>query len=400
MRSKGLGLLVLVLASMTPGSVRAGIYNPGESEETATYPDYMNSTQGKNFRNVIFVLRSIPFSQPQFDNPIRRRYVFAEELINKSGSAGFKIEDYLQASAVLIRRHKYKEAELLLRPIAVTPEERDNIPLQSNFATALHMSGELQNAIGTLHPIVKGWGSWSDLSAARRGMLERIGWSEPIFDLNREYEKYYLKLLRLRMRERITKKDSKDLVQLPDTLFDDGKDPPSPVRFLNDDGDFEAGKIAASEWAKLPHNAPDALAIVQQLIVWMPDDLRLYWLLGEVYNAQKNEAAPRNRAGVLAALQIFTELSAYEASDAVKNQLKKRIGVLSAAKEQFDTEDEADIAKSLKKAEKSDPGFTVDWRTVGISFALGFVLAFFVLWQVREIQRRHQTRQSKNRAPV
>ena len=33
-------------------------------------------------------------------------------------------------------------------------------------------------------------------------------------------------------------------------------------------------------------------------------------------------------------------------------------------------------------------GFTIDWRTVAISFAVGFVLAFFVLWHVREIQRR------------
>jgi hypothetical protein len=400
MRGKGLGLLMLALAAWLPGSASAGIYNPGESEETATYPDFMDSLQGRNFRAVVFTLRSIPVNRPQVDNPVRRRYVFAEELIGKSGSASFKIADHLQASAVLIRRGKYKEAELLLRPVAVAPQERDNIPLQSNFATALHMSGELQNAIGTLHPIVKGWGSWANLSDARRAMLERIGWSEPIFDLNREYEKYYLKLLRLRMRERIAKKDSKYLVQLPDALFDDGKDPPSPVRFLNEDGEFEAGTIAASEWAKLPRTAPNALSIVQQLVVWMPEDLRLYWLLGELYNAQKNEADKTNRAGILAARQIFTELDAFESSDDVRRQLKKRIGVLNLAKGQFDEEDQAKLAKSLTNIEKNAPGFTVDWRTVGISFALGFVLAFFVLWQVREIQRRRQTRQNKNQTPV
>jgi hypothetical protein len=420
MRSKGLGLLLLVLAIFAPGSAQAGIYNPGESEETATYPDYMDSRLGKNFRDVIFILRSIPLEHPQVDNPVRRRYVFAEELIGKTALGVFKMEDdYLQrsavltrrekfteaeqllrpfavaleASAVLIRRGKFKEAEGLLRPLAVMPQERDNIPLQSNFATALHMAGELQGAYGTLRPVVKEWDSWDKLSDARKGMLMRIGWSEPIYDLNRVYDTYYLKLLRLRKSERIAKKDSKFLVQLPDALFDDGKDPPSPVRFLNDDGDFEAGKIAASEWAKLPHKAPDALAIVQQLVVWMPNDLRLYWLLGEVYNAQNNETASRNRAGILAALQIFTELSAVEASDEVKKQLKVRIGVLLTAKEQFDRENTGILEKGLVAIEKKNaPGFAVDWRTVGISFALGFVLAFFVLWQVREIQRRRMAR--------
>ena len=125
----------------------------------------------------------------------------------------------------------------------------------------------------------------------------------------------------------------------------------------------------------------------------MPDDLRLYWLLGELYNAQKSETAAPNRAGVLAALQIFRELSAYEASDDVKNQLKKRIGVLLTAKEQFDRENTSLLEKGLTDVEKkSVPAFTLDWRAVGISFALGFVMAFFVLWQVREIQRRRMAR--------
>jgi ElaB/YqjD/DUF883 family membrane-anchored ribosome-binding protein len=93
-------------------------------------------------------------------------------------------------------------------------------------------------------------------------------------------------------------------------------------------------------------------------------------------------------------------LSAFDAADDAKSQLKKRLGVLQAAKEEFDRQDEATLDKSLTNVEKSAPGFTVEWRTVGISFALGFVLAFFVLWQVREIQRRRQTRQSKNKAPV
>jgi tetratricopeptide (TPR) repeat protein len=58
--------------------------------------------------------------------------------------------------------------------------------------------------------------------------------------------------------------------------------PTDPVRFVNDAGQYEPGKLAASERAKLP---PDAVAVVQQFLLWFPTDTRLYWLLGELYAA-------------------------------------------------------------------------------------------------------------------
>lgn len=57
----------------------------------------------------------------------------------------------------------------------------------------------------------------------------------------------------------------------------------SPLRFINDAGEYQPGALAASERAKLP---PDALAIVQQLLLWFPLDVRLYWLLAELYAAE------------------------------------------------------------------------------------------------------------------
>jgi hypothetical protein len=56
----------------------------------------------------------------------------------------------------------------------------------------------------------------------------------------------------------------------------------SPVRFVNDAGVYEPGVLASAERDKLP---PDALAIVQQLLLWFPLDTRLYWLLAELYAA-------------------------------------------------------------------------------------------------------------------
>ena len=54
------------------------------------------------------------------------------------------------------------------------------------------------------------------------------------------------------------------------------------VKFVNDAGAYEPGQLAAAERAKLP---PDAVATVQQMLLWNPLDTRLLWLLAELYQA-------------------------------------------------------------------------------------------------------------------
>jgi hypothetical protein len=375
-----LGLLIACTA-------HAGVYNPGEFEEGATYPEFMESKSGKNFFDVLVTLRSISVPRPEVDNPVRRRYIFEEELIGKLQTANLRFEDRLQGSAVLMRRRKPKEAELLLRPAAFAPEGRENIPLQSNLATALHLSGDLNGAYLTLRPVVKElWKTtWGELPEDQRRQYSSIGWSEPLYDLYRDYDAYYLKLLTLRRRE----KKGEGILQPPDALFDDGKDPPTPVRFVSEAGDFAAGKIAVAEKAKLDKQPRDALAIVQQLLVWLPDDLRLYWLLGEMYNAQ---GTPK---GMRAAKKIFEDLGrASPVSADVKDQLRRRVGALDTAVAELNRNAEQGLLKDqgLDQPEEKIP--TVDWRAVVVSFGGGFVFAVFVFWQVREIQRRRQVRQS------
>lgn len=96
-----------------------------------------------------------------------------------------------------------------------------------------------------------------------------------------------LKLIQLRQKEaRGPKLPPED--ELPDDLFG--------VKFVNAAGEYEPGALAPEQAAKLP---PDALATVQQLVLWFPYDARLFWLLGELY-AAKGE--------VLAAQKIMDEL--------------------------------------------------------------------------------------------
>jgi hypothetical protein len=70
------------------------------------------------------------------------------------------------------------------------------------------------------------------------------------------------------------------LFPLPDSNL-----PRNPVRFVNDAGIYQPSRLAAVEQAKLP---TDAIAVVQQLLLWFPGDTRLYWLLAELYAASNN----------------------------------------------------------------------------------------------------------------
>lgn len=379
-------LLVLAAALVGASTVSAGVYNPGETDETALYPDFIGGPPGRDFRDVIHILRSIPVDLPQVDNPVRRRYVFQQELLKRVPAVDLKTQaDRLQASAVLIRRRKFKEAEEVLRPAATQVSELDNIPLQSNFATALHLAGNLQAAVDTLRPVINSWKEtrWEDLPEPRRQALERIGWHQGLYETYRNCDTMYLRLLRLRLREQLTKKAGTGPVQPPDALFEVG-DPPRPVRFTSENGEYTAGRIPDA----LPKNA---LGIVQQLVVWLPDDLRLYWLLGDVYNAQGD------RQGIFAAQQIFTELSKMgPVSDEVSGQLKRRVNALTVRKEQLERESAPNLEPIINRDNDSPP--TVDWRTVGVGFGAGFLLALGTVWQVKEILRRRQMRLMKQKA--
>ncbi len=89
----------------------------------------------------------------------------------------------------------------------------------------------------------------------------------------RRVEATQLALARARFREQATRPGRGHPLEV-DALFD--------VRFVGASGEYEAGSIAPAEKAKLP---ADAIATVQQLLFWLPGDTRLYWLLGELYNA-------------------------------------------------------------------------------------------------------------------
>jgi hypothetical protein len=126
-------------------------------------------------------------------------------------------------------------------------------------------------AVGQLSEALDGWPE-NDLPGYK---AERLKWYKQIERLQR-------RLLLLRMGELSKTGGKPEAAANVDELFEG-------VSFTGEDGQFAPGTIAAAQQKKLP---PDALARVQQLVLWLPADDRLFWLYGELLNARgdKTEA--------------------------------------------------------------------------------------------------------------
>src|SRR5262249_51522975 len=156
-------------------------------------------------------------------------------------------------------------------------------------------------------------------------------------------------------------------------------------------------------------------AVVQQLLVWMPEDARLIWLLGELLNANGD---------IVSARTVFSEFKS-RFKELPRNAALVKAKDENALMERF-MEDHPTIAKRFKalneyvaplpeasggqptggnkppadvvpKKNNTGPGPTVgtvnvDWQTLGIGFGAGGLVGMLVTWQLRDVLRRRQTR--------
>jgi hypothetical protein len=148
------------------------------------------------------------------------------------------------------------------------------------------------------------------------------------------------------------------------------------VRFVGPSGQYEAGQLAPEEKAKLP---PDAIAIVQQLLIWLPGDTRLYWLLGELYNANgdfargfsilddcRREGIHRLDAAVLREHRQILQEAVAKAPPA--EVIPEGIG---------------------ESASESPAGWLPEWRQLAlVGGVAGAAVAVLIYFQIREFRRR------------
>lgn len=316
---------------------RAGLYIPGEPPEVLPEDGNVRSLPFDRFRQVFAEVRLIPVpTNPE--QPIRKRYTEREaELVQRGGPAKLSVEELIEVSGLMIRLRHYDGALEAL----TNAKNRDNrdVRVMANLALYYHANGQPVEAQNYQESVVLGMPD--ELPGMTR---EQTKWLK-------RCERAWRDVLRLRAKE-----GPRAVVVAPDALFQVNKE---PVQFVGASGTYEAGVIAEDQKTKLP---ADAIALVQQLLMWTPDDTRLYWLLGELYNATGEVAA---------AATIFDEC--VDARRFQPDLLKDHRRVVKAAIEKG--RDDAEQEKAKAKDQK---------RSLFRVFALatGALVGALVLWQL------------------
>lgn len=358
-------LLGWVLVLALPTTLPAGLYNPCELDEGPFILDFSNPSTGKGFRETLLKVRSFAMDKVAADSPFRQRYLLMADALSTDNSR-LTPQEKLSGSEYFLRRRQPLKAKFLLLSLARQPG--DNFLILSNLATACQQlaedkqgtekASEYQQAIDYVNEALRIWPkTWEQLSEGQRRFLQNMYWTEETFVRCRTAEEYYLKLLRGRQREALQGK----VIETVDALFPLAQDAGPAICYLANQGKFEPGKLAAAEKAKLPEQSVDrALQVVQQLVFWLPFDNRLYWQLGELYNARGQPQDLR------AARKIFDEL-VWDRKVQFK-EVKDRRAVLNELAIPEETSGPAltenFLEKKLQKAEE-ESSKPIDWKNPG-----------------------------------
>jgi hypothetical protein len=210
---------------------------------------------------------------------LRKKY--KEALAKKRRSGRLTVEEGINLSYYLVRLGQSVEALDVLRRLE--GPGKLNFMVCSNLATVhmLEAAGaarpeeaklNLGNAQYYLKKALRKWpkGEWPG------GTEEQSAWYK-------QAEELLLKLIALRREESNqalpgNRGNASPPFSNVDNLFG--------VRFVGEKGVYEAGTLAAAEKAKLKNLKGNEVALMQQLLTWLPRDDRLYWLLGELLNAK------------------------------------------------------------------------------------------------------------------
>lgn len=228
---------LLALALCAPGA-RAGLYYSAEvlAELPARPGGFLTDQRA---------LRAAGFDRPDgLPSPLRGDYSAAAERLTKFSKArALTADEAADLGALHLRLGAPDKALNVLAPAA--RKHPEHFRLAANLGTAFQYGGDLERAAAQLEEAVR-------LAPAKL----------------KPFEQSHLKLVKLRAKE------PKGAPATLDDLFG--------AKYLGATGRAEAGTLAPAELKKLP---PDALAIVQQLGLWLPADARLVWQFGELCNA-------------------------------------------------------------------------------------------------------------------
>jgi tetratricopeptide (TPR) repeat protein len=224
-------------------SLHAGLYYSGES--FAELP-----SQWRGFLLDQRILRTIAVkpSAAAPAGPVRKHYEQeAAKLVKLGQQRKLTAEECADLGALYVRLGDPARAVEAMR--TAQREDPKHFRLAANLGTAWQMQGDLSQAAACLEQAVR---------LAPTKLLPA--------------EKLHLQLVRLRARQ---PSEGQDL----DDLFG--------IRYVGPSGKFEPGRLASEQRKRLPS---DAIALVQQLALWLPADGRLLWQLAELAGANGDVA--------------------------------------------------------------------------------------------------------------
>jgi tetratricopeptide (TPR) repeat protein len=244
-----------IIAALVVGTVaapaRAGVYNTAEP-----WPQPRPFAQ---FQQDLAAYRSATLKEEDLPpDSLGAHYVRRiAELEAEDARGMLTLEGRINLGAYLIRRGKYNEAVAVLEKAQTSR----NFMLRANLATAYELAGVPDRALLYRQLALSSWPATYP------------GWDTVQVNFYRKAEQMHLTLLQLRQ-EDARRQANRSALRL-DNLF-------PKVQFIGPGGQYEAGTIAPAQWSEIPN---DAGGLVEQLLLWMPFDARLQWMLGELLNA-------------------------------------------------------------------------------------------------------------------
>jgi hypothetical protein len=263
MRGAWIIAAALFVGALTPGTARAGVYfttgtvvrdfakaDDPDAQELWPLPSSFNQ-----FHQDLAAYRAAAVDGPNHARYLRR----VKELETKEAEGTLSLDDRINLGAYYIRLGEYQKA---IRVLEAKAQESRHFMLRANLATAYELAGGMgDRALAYRQLALSSWPA------------SYPGWDSMQLNFYRKAEQYHLTLLQLR-EEEARRQSKRNRLQL-DNLF-------PRVQFVGASGEYEAGGIAPAQWTEVPG---DATSLVMQLLLWLPFDDPLHWLLGELLNA-------------------------------------------------------------------------------------------------------------------
>jgi hypothetical protein len=299
------------------------------------------------------------------------------------------LEQKINYSAVLIRRGRADEARRFLEP--VYQQNRGNFVVLAQFATAHFLTDnpdfEAHSLVYMKRALEKWPKAWTDVPKEHQDFLQALGWDEVDFDRYRRCEEHLQRLMTHRLNEKKLLKKKQEVDEAVDPIFLNAKN--EPIRFRGENGEYQAGKIASADKESL---AADFVDDVQQLLLWLPNDPRLLWLLAEAYNASAMlRQNPKDKDWAIHnANKVFLRLRNLETPAKYgQKEIRAHHEVVQAYADAHPlnvipppVEDPNDVKMT-----------SAQWyRTLAVTGFVGLAVGMFALWQIQEVRRRRQAR--------